>query len=132
MILEIGIYVRTENGMIGKITHFNKKEIEFDGLLYYCDYENCSDKYCYYETPEELNFITKLSLNLIDLIEVGDFVNGHLVYEIEEHSDGYDKELHLESCEVGSYRIDRYDAKDYIKSILTHEQYETNSYKKGE
>ena len=37
----------------------------------------------------------KASFNLIDLIEENDYVNGHLVHEIEEHSDGYDKELHL-------------------------------------
>jgi hypothetical protein len=130
MILEIGMYVRTENGMIGKITHFNEKEIEFDGLLYYCDYENCSDKYCYYETLEELNFITKSSFNLIDLIEVGDIVkmivlSGYFGLKKGTPITNEVKDItHLQKLN---------DDEDIeIKSILTHEQYETNSYKKGE
>ena len=61
----------------------------------------------------------KSSFNLIDLIEVGDYVNGHLV------------------TATYMYHISLQNGKDYIlfhnddeiKSILTHEQYEANCYK---
>ena len=63
--------------------------------------------------------ITRHSFNLIDLIEVGDYVNGKEVYsedgklaiELAEHMPPYEL---LEDME--------------IKSILTHEQYEQNCY----
>lgn len=64
--------------------------------------------------------IRKHSKNIIDLIEVGDYVNGKEVYgedgklavELAEHMPPYEL---LEDME--------------IKSILTHEQYEQNCYK---
>ena len=72
--------------------------------------------------------ITKHSFNLIDLIEVGDYVNGNIV------TDKY-----LFAGEKPVIETERNDTnckclceKD-IKSILTHESYEANAYKaKGE
>ena len=72
--------------------------------------------------------ITKHSFNLIDLIEVGDYVNGNIV------TDKY-----LFAGEKPVIETERNDTnckclceKD-IKSILTHEQFEANCYKvKGE
>ena len=121
MKLEVGMYCRDDKGIICKIENIMAKELnpKYEELY-------LLNNGVYY-TKKEIG--EKASFNLIDLIEENDYVNGHLVHEIEEHSDGYDKELHLESCEVGSYRIDRYDAKDKIKSILTHELYEANCYK---
>ena len=72
--------------------------------------------------------ITKHSFNLIDLIEVGDYVNGNIV------TDKY-----LFAGEKPAIETERNDTnckclceKD-IKSILTHEVFEANAYKvKGE
>ena len=133
--MEIGMYVRTEKGMIGKITHFTKTEIEFDSLLYYCDYEDCSDKVCYYETPEELEFIKKASFNLIDLIEVGDYVNGHKVYK-GDNGVLFLKIPNLDSLEIRTVNLKSADTNRQIindtkwaKEILTHELFEANCYK---
>ena len=61
--------------------------------------------------------ITRHSFNLIDLIEVGDYVNGKYVEKINQYKDG--KSIIA--------LIGIIDEKD-IKSILTHEQYEQNCY----
>ena len=76
------------------------------------------------------NSISKHSKNIVDLIEVGDYVNGREVKHIamfEGFSD-YPKlifvdEKHLVSGETA-------ENKD-IKTILTKEQYEANCYKVG-
>ena len=60
------------------------------------------------------NNITKHSFNLIDLIEVGDYVNGELVASVSE-----------ESVEIGEgWHVK---AKD-IKSIVTHQQFKQVEY----
>ena len=62
-------------------------------------------------------FIIKSSFNIIDLIEVGDYVNGWLVSSI--HCDG----MRLIGCEDGI----EYDYE--IKEVLTKEQYKSGVYK---
>ena len=63
----------------------------------------------------------KSSPNIIDLIEVGDYVNGSLVNKIKEgkpyHTDYNDP--------FYSYYIENED----IKSVVTHEQFEAMEYK---
>ena len=96
MKLEVGMYVRTINGKIWIIT---------------------SQKAIYGHRKD----IIKASHNIIDLIEVGDYVNGLPVRFVEES------------------RVDIGQAEDYfwlknqhIKSIVTHEQLEQMEYKVGE
>lgn len=99
--IEIGDYVRSKNGSIGKVT-----KIEDDKYLY--------------ENKELITFIgnvVKHSKNIIDLIEVGDFVNGKCVSEIKEYKDG--KALIVL---IGIIM------EDDIKTILSHEQYSQNCY----
>ena len=74
--------------------------------------------------------ILKASYNIIDLIEVGDYVNGKLVYYDEELKclgqsfvDG-DGNFYFESITK--------DWKNKIKTVLTKEQYENNVYRIGE
>jgi len=59
--------------------------------------------------------IVKHSKNIVDLIEVGDFVNGFIVNDT-------DKEM-VSCCE---YEIEFFN--EDIKSILTREQYNQNCY----
>lgn len=109
MKLEVGMYVRTETGQIGKITNF-------DGSMARVD----TDKFITYK-----NFnseITKASHNIIDLIQVGDYVNGLLVTRICEDIETNEKYINL----FGS--VSEWEEED-IKSVITHEQMEQMEYK---
>lgn len=98
MKLEVGMYARTLNGIvkIDKIQNDVMKDIK--GCLHYGDF-------------------IKASHNIIDLIEVGDYVNGELVEYIEV--DSY-KDYVINS----GYWCKQKD----IKSIVTKEQFESISY----
>lgn len=99
MKLEVGMIARTNKGLLIDIIH------DFDSEL------------CAYKRDE----ITKASFNLIDLIEVGDYVNG---YKIREHS--IQNGIFNYYDEKGNYyRIEN--NKD-IKEVLTKEQYNANAY----
>lgn len=78
--LNIGDYVRTENGLIAKCIGYKKNneneysEYLFDGKIYwYYEYYN---EYVYEKDFKEWfdNYVIKSSPNIIDLIEVGDLV----------------------------------------------------------
>ena len=111
MEIKVGEYVRTSKGKIFKATENIKINVSIPKK-----YEKFADE------------ITKHSFNLIDLIEVGDYVNGNIV------TDKY-----LFAGEKPVIETERNDTnckclceKD-IKSILTHEVFEANAYKvKGE
>ena len=112
-------FLRLENGKIVKYGEKTDTKVENNR---YIDY---SGEY------EWKSCITKHSQNIIDLIEVGDYVNGYKVLDVMETMNI--GELHLEMTsnytneEIGDCTI--YD-KD-IKTILTKEQFETNCYKIG-
>ena len=116
--IEVNDYVRTKNGVIDKV----------DAL--YGMIENT----VHLENQKwfDIKNIVKHSKQLIDLIEVGDYVNGSKVLAVMK--DMETGELHLEMTsnytneEIGDCTI--YD-KD-IKTILTKEQFEANCYKVGE
>ena len=100
--MKIGDYVRTDTGQIGKITYFEGDMVRVD-----------CDKFITYKSNH--NEITKISPNIIDLIEAGDYVNGMPV-------------LHKESNEVVCGLMVRYNEED-IKSIVTREQFESMEYR---
>ena len=68
--------------------------------------------------------IKKSSSNIIDLIEVGDYVNGHLVFDKAPGcvyiEDNQNKLAHIPYT------------KDNIKSIVTKEQFESMEYRIGD
>ena len=108
--MKVGDYVRTKNGLIGKIIFLDEEKVKMD-LIEIISYRNYND-------------IIKSSPNIIDLIEVGDYVNGIRVDEIKNRqlrtSSYYDGYI----CNLCS---------DYeIKSIVTKEQFERMEYKVGE
>lgn len=105
MKLEVGMYVRTDKG-IAKIENYNYHE-ELPNNPF--DF----NKYHIYKQD-----IIKSSNSIIDLIEVGDYVNGKLIHSIQRTNDN------AKLLEYGNGNH----IKD-IKSILTHEQYENNTYK---
>ena len=117
--LKIGEYTRI-NGKIGKV-----KDIVLNG-------NNYEDSGIYLENEKfilgkEEIYKLKSSYNIIDLIEVGDYVNG--VEVIGKEFDNFNKE-YLQ-CGVGDYVICTFEVKD-IKTILTKEQFNSMKYEVGE
>lgn len=68
-------------------------------------------------------YIVKHSKNIIDLIEVGDYVNGHLVVDIIGDEDR--TEIGIESDHIIYHYVDD----EKIKSIVTKEQFAQAEYK---
>lgn len=97
--LNVGDYIRTRQ-YIRKIRKIEQEYI-------YCDIG------VFVESE-----IIKSSPNIIDLIEVGDYVNGHIVEDLDD---------------LGYISLDDDTIKyDDIKSIVTKESFENISYKVGE
>lgn len=111
--LRENMYIRTKDGIIDKILKLNKsyvKGVSQKDELYAYDIDN----------------IVKASYNIIDILEEGDYVNGHRV----------DKVVIGPKCsyalleEVGYYVDTQKDIDDYeIKSVVTSQQFESLEYK---
>ena len=111
MELKEGMHIRTKDGLIDKVI------IDYKGC---CNSPNCNCKHvsCEHNYYDEENII-KASYNLIDLIEVGDYVNGVEVEEIN------DKEIMLVDTHLW---IDKEVANRLIESIVTKEQFASVKY----
>ena len=119
MDIKVGEYVRTRAGHFCKITR-----IDENGLIYWNKIQ------CGWSMEQLKDIVVKHSKQLIDLIEVGDYVNGREVKHIAmfEGFPDYPElifvdETHLipdDTCE-----------NDEIQKILTKEQFEANCYKVG-
>ena len=112
--LEPNMYVRTKDGIIGKINYFINN--------------NYTQKFTYIDNKGVSNIlendeILKASHSIIDLIEKNDFVNGHRVIQVDIESLELDIENSMYGC--GCETIDG--NKD-IKSIVTKEQFESMKY----
>lgn len=109
MNIEIGEYIRTKLGTIGKAIEKYEK---------YCVISNTRGEI---DVPYEN--ITKHSKNIIDLIEVGDYVNGHLVIDVDNINTGTMREVYCE------------DDKDFgiwnenIETIVTKGQFSNMEYR---
>ena len=114
--MKIGDYVRTKSYGIRKINGFSSTLEE--------DFIDCN----YNETTNVLinkKEIIKSSPNIIDLIEVGDYVNGHKVLDIAEEPK---RVLYLNDISQKGALI----PKKNIKSIVTKEQFEAMQYVVGD
>lgn len=143
MKLEVGMYIRTDKGFIAKIKefkhHYTKGKRSEDGysvkevvenylsldgnqcrLIESIDY---SIPPCY-PSDEELDeiksHIVKTSYNIIDILEVGDYVNGYYVEDVLKT---------FVNVAVGSnyFQSPTIYEKD-IKSIVTKKQFENMKY----
>ena len=120
--MKVGDYVRTENGIITKVKMFYEKKWKEPKLIYARFL--CED-YEIYEYPRHV----KTSPNIIDLIEVGDYVNGFEVLRIDKECNLYPKTL---KCQYPN-NVDYFDIfNEDIKSIITKEQFSKMEYKVGE
>lgn len=110
MKLEVGMYVRDIKGRIDKIIGFKGALIEFEKDLM-GGYIDCND-------------FTKASYNIIDILEVGDYVNGEIVLKDEIgglYLDAFDADGNYYKCRIQN-----------IKTIVTKEQFEQMAYKVGD
>jgi hypothetical protein len=118
--LKIGMLVRTKNhngfpGGIGKI-----RKIEYIKNTYWITLDRTLDHCSFLINISE---IVKASFDIIDIIEVGDYVNQKLINYIEKFKDG---STYLYYDEHGTFV-------DYqIESIVTHEQFEHMKYRIGD
>ena len=113
MEIEEGEFVRTKRG-IAKVLEVKTVQPKMYGRhdkAYLID--KCPRMYI-----TETEFI-KHSKNIIDLIEIYDYVNGMIVFDIITYDNG-EKELKLSS----GYLM----GEDEIQDILTKEQYQANCY----
>ena len=119
--LNIGDYVRTKSGEITKIksidTNEYVKEVHVEDDVY-------TEYWGRKTTCLHIGTDWKSSPNIIDLIEVGDYVNGMQVTRICFDEDG-GRILNLSNCILELMNED-------IKSIVTKEQFESMEYKIGE
>lgn len=108
--LEPNMYVRTNLGEIGKLKKINP---------YYLKIE-IKKNVCF---TFEVEDVIKASYNIIDILEKGDYVNGHRVEEIDFENEEIftDSEYYCGIVEFCN-----------IKSVITHEQMEQMAYKVGE
>lgn len=120
MSIDVGEYGRTNKGKIFIFAWLgNSDGKRYTDKVLLGNGKTIENKFYYFDDGEE---IVKHSKNLIDLIEVGDIVNGHLVDEVRITSFGnlifindYKTELHEKDIEI----------------ILTKEEYLTRGYKVG-
>lgn len=117
MEIEVNEYVRNEDGYIWQI----KKTKDLDNI--FID-EDGKVKEIAGETvfgDDVIVEITKHSRDIIDLVEVGDYVNGKLIHSIC----GNPKNGELMIIYGNGKHFDN----EHIKSIVTHEQFESIEYK---
>ena len=102
MKLNVGDYVRTKNGLIFKIIGGNVDNWDLDisfGMLETFE-DNWLELYRYNDNGSffDNKNIVKSSPNIIDLIEVGDYVNGSKLLEVDyaEDEDGNCDKIHYQ------------------------------------
>ena len=124
MKLEVGMYVRTKKGNVGKITKITKECIFFDRIMYLGFIKTgIQPKYLYKDKIDTR--VIKASHSIKGLIEDNDLVKFKIYGE-------------LAVCEVYNKSLVKYDGEVFdleeldIVSILTKEQFESMSYKVGE
>ena len=119
MKLEPNMYVRTKKGIAKIIDRILEPDHYYFKMWVTDKFLEINDDTEYISEVDVL----KASHNIIDLIEVGDYVNGHRIEEI----DFDDEEIFTDSeyyCGVVEFCN--------IKSVITHEQMEQMAYKVGE
>lgn len=126
MEIKVNEYVRTKDGLIAQIINIIEEDYQERGnILYELDKEVFDEtegyeEYSFYALP---NQFVKHSTNIIDLIECGDYVNGHKVIDIAQApvkaiytNDGTQK---LALIPITNERI---------RDVVTKEQYDSMKY----
>lgn len=123
--IEVGEYVRTTNGEIGKVRVIIQHMVFINENQYFHD----------------LNKIKSHSKNIIDLIEEGDYVNGELVSKIYNKGEKYEfssnyifkeKTIETDNDNYETIPFSNLYINSDIKTIVTKEQFSDIEYKVGE
>lgn len=120
MKLEVGMYIRTKDGYISQYKYYDTTNAYMEKLL--CIPLNNG-------TFVNIEDIIKASYNIIDILEIGDYVNGYKV-----SLKGYDY-AHFVQCDypVENGTTNHYKFyKQAIKSVVTKELFEIAEYRIGE
>ena len=121
MKIKEGEYIRTKDGVIAKLERIEEEYYYFDNYIY----REFEDNINYLDDEQLPEYITKHSTEIMDLIEVGDYVNGYKVIDIVKGFKVIIDKLELDTT-TGTYK--NIGIKD-IKSILAHENFEDMEYK---
>ena len=128
MKLEVGMYVRTKWGYICKIININ--DFREPNMKYGVEANYLKDIMFIGDDD-----VVKASYNIIDILEVGDYVNGSEVldfeYKLIKGNDNFTNfAVVTENCYLEN--TDSWIIEQNIKSVITHEQMEQMEYKVGE
>lgn len=116
--IKVGEFVRSKNGALGKIT-----KIVTEDIFYVKFYDNLE-----WKTDIEESGIIKHSPNIVDLIEVGDYVNGYKVLDVDFKNKMICLLMPFNEENKSKYNI-VWNTKYFIKSIVTKEQFAESEYK---
>ena len=124
--MKTGDYVRTKSGLIGKSMGSNAYDENKIAILI----DNTKDIKL---TPViDKEQIINSSPNIIDLIEVGDYVNGHKVDEVDlDDIDDYGNDFRYIKTEH-DFTLNHWVKENEIETIITKECFERMEYKVGE
>lgn len=116
--IEIGEYVRTKDGYLGKLIAINKQDYNY--LVVDISKNIRNDEYPATYLYLKNENIAKHSKNIIDLIENGDYLNGYLL-----------RKINGELCNFDLNEMEWTPLKniDIFESLVTHEQFESIEYK---
>ena len=129
--IKVGEYVRTYNGNIFKIIDGNSDNYDID--IDYYKLENTEEEWYELNRYNDNGYffneknIKKHSPNIIDLIEEGDYVNGHLVVDKYKDTDDYGKDFITIEVE-SDLMLHKSLLEKHIKSIVTKEMMESIKY----
>ncbi len=117
--LEVGMYVRTDMGDISKIKSIWENERVF--------FENYVDIDWFTSDSFGISYLKKckVSNSIIDLIEVGDYVDGYKVTDVYKPDGNEVFRIEIERNTLKGHIIDK---SSRIKSIVTKEQFKDSEY----
>ena len=123
MKLEVGQFARLKSGYIVKVLNLKDNWIETD------------TKFITRTFPKDF---VKASYNIIDILEVGDYVNGVEITEIYEKGDSFrgnrnyifkEKTIEVANDNYETIPVEALFINNEIETIVTHEQMEQMEYK---
>ena len=127
--LRENMYVRNWYGRIAKIEYIEDNTAYCDDWLYQSYEDHIT--FINLDDEDDIDEILKTSYNITDILEIGDYVNGHEVKDIDYAFD--DIALNVKKPRIVPYIDNIKNAYiDNIKSVITHEQMEQMAYKVGE
>lgn len=139
MKLEVGKFVRTKDGTIGKIIAIDLAKPRQEKYPNHPSKRWWRDKIlisCYKGWITTQNII-KASYNIIDILEVGDVIKLFMGYNIDEENTNIFEliAINYDNNEIGVFNSDfqiEFFPIENLRGILTHEQMEQMAYKVGD